>query len=65
MDAKFSAGQRVSILRSGTFSAPTGIYRVIRAYPADPGPRRYRVKNEAENFERVMDEARLEAAAPD
>lgn len=60
---KFGAGQRVSILRSGAFSAPSGTYRIISALPHDSGPQQYRVKNESENFERVLDESRLEAAA--
>jgi hypothetical protein len=61
--AKFGAGQRVSILRSGAFAAPTGTYRIVRALPKESGPRQYQVRSEAENFDRIMDEARLEAAA--
>jgi hypothetical protein len=59
---KFGAGQRVSILRSGAFSAPGGTYRVVRALPLESGPQQYRVKNDTETFDRVMDESRLEAA---
>lgn len=58
---KFGAGQRVSILRSGAFSAPTGSYRIVSALPLERGPQQYRVKNETENFDRVLDESRLEA----
>ncbi|HYD89538.1 MAG TPA: hypothetical protein VEA80_18810 [Vitreimonas sp.] len=60
---KFGAGQRVSIVRSGAFSAPSGVYRVLNALPRERGPQQYRVRNETENFDRVMDEARLEAMA--
>jgi len=62
MSTKFGAGQRVSILRSGAFSAPSGAYRIVRALPLQGGPQQYRVKNETETFERVMDESRLEAS---
>lgn len=62
---KFGAGQRVSIVRSGAFSAPSGMYRVVRALPNEGGPQQYRVKNEAETFERVLDESRLEALGYD
>jgi hypothetical protein len=58
---KFGAGQRVSILRSGAFSAPSGSYRIVSALPLERGPQQYRVKNETENFDRVLDESRLEA----
>lgn len=61
-NAKFGTGQRVSILRSGSFSAPTGTYRVVRALPQERGPRQYQVRSETENFDRIMDESRLEAA---
>jgi len=61
MATKFGDGQRVSILRSGAFSAPGGSYRVVRALPLEKGPQQYRVKNDAESFDRIMDESRLEA----
>jgi hypothetical protein len=58
---KFGAGARVSISRGGGFAAPGGFYRVISVMPREAGPQRYRIKNETENFERVVDESRLEA----
>lgn len=58
---KFGAGQRVAILRSGAFTAPSGSYRVVSALPLERGPQQYRVKNETESFDRIMDESRLEA----
>lgn len=61
MHTKFGAGQRVSIVRSGAFSPPSGAYRIVRALPMDSGPQQYRVKNDAETFDRVMDESRLQA----
>lgn len=57
---KFGAGQRVSIVRSGAFSAPSGTYRVVHALPHEKGPQQYRVRNDAEAFDRIMDESRLE-----
>ena len=62
MSTKFGEGQRVSILRSGAFAAPGGTYRVVRAMPLETGRQQYRVKNDGETFERIMDESRLEAA---
>jgi hypothetical protein len=62
---KFGAGQRVEITRSGAFSAPSGSYRVVRALPLEAGPQQYRVRNESESFDRIMDEARLEAVGHD
>ena len=59
---KFGAGQRVSVVRTGSFSAPAGVYRVVTALPNDRGPQQYRVRNEGESFDRVLDEVRLEEA---
>ena len=58
---RFSAGQRVSVSRSGSFSVPGGVYRIVNAMPAEAGPPQYRIRNEAENFDRVISESRLEA----
>lgn len=63
--AKFSAGQRVSITRSNGFGAPTGSFSIISALPREAGPQQYRVRADGENFERVIDEARLEAVRYD
>jgi len=57
---KFGAGQRVSIMRSGAFSAPEGVYRIVTALPLEGGAQRYRVRNDGEAFDRVLDESRLE-----
>ena len=62
---KFSAGQRVSVLRGGGFAAPAGFYNVVTALPREAGPQQYRVKNETETFDRVLDESRLEAVGYD
>ena len=62
---KFGAGERVAVVRSGGFAAPTGTYRVVTALPRDSGPQQYRVRNENETFDRVMDEIRLEAVSRD
>ena len=57
----FNAGQRVSIMRSNGFAAPAGSYRVVRALPREAGPRQYQVRSDGENFDRIVDENRLEA----
>ena len=58
---KFGPGQRVTITRSGAFSAPSGSYSVVHALPLERGSQQYRVRNDTEMFDRVLDEARLEA----
>ncbi|ANP46956.1 hypothetical protein [Candidatus Viadribacter manganicus] len=59
---KFSAGERVFVARGGNFGVQPGAVEVLRALPRDSGPQRYRVRAVGETFERVVDEARLEAA---
>jgi hypothetical protein len=58
---KFSAGQRVSVTRANGFATPGGMYRIVRALPLEAGPQQYRVRNDSETFDRIVDEARLEA----
>ncbi len=65
---KFSVGQRVSVVRSGAFSAPSGAfsapsgaYRVLQPLPNERGAQQYRVRNDAEAYDRILDETRLEA----
>jgi hypothetical protein len=61
MRHRFSAGQRVRF-RSGRGQAPTGSgsFKIITALPIErEGEVRYRIKSEAENFERVADEMNL------
>lgn len=60
---KFSAGQRVSAARSSVVGAPAGSLSIVMALPRDSGPQRYRVRADGETFERVVDEARLEAVS--
>ncbi|HRE44800.1 MAG TPA: hypothetical protein PKY87_12640 [Terricaulis sp.] len=58
---KFSAGQIVTVVQSGAFSAMTGAYHVVSVMPIEGGAQKYRVKSAGEMFERVLDEVRLEA----
>jgi hypothetical protein len=58
---KFSAGERVSITRAVGFSTISSSCRVVTPLPRDAGPQQYRVRSEAESFDRIIDEARLEA----
>lgn len=60
---KFSAGERVSVARLGAGGA-SGIFRIVNALPRERGPQQYRVRSDGETFDRIVDEARLEAAAP-
>lgn len=60
---KFSAGERVAITRAVGFSVRDGACRIVAALPRDAGPQQYRIRSEGESFDRIIDEARLEAAA--
>lgn len=55
---KFGAGQRVAVMRSNV----AGVYRIVSVLPRDSGPQQYRVRNDGETFDRIIDEGRLEAA---
>lgn len=57
---KFSAGARLRVMRSGA-GAPAGTVRVVSALPREAGPQQYRVRADGETFDRVIEEARLEA----
>lgn len=61
---KFSEGARLRITR-GAPGAPSGNVSVVRALPREAGPQQYRVRADGETFERVVEEARLEAVAYD
>lgn len=60
---KFSAGERAFVARGGNFGVPMGAVQIVNVLPRDAGPQRYRVRADGESFERVIDEARLEAPA--
>ena len=65
-ETKFGAGQRVSVQGARWLSlAPAGAYHVVAALPVERGAQQYRVRHEGESFDRVIDEARLEAASND
>lgn len=59
--SKFSVGQRVSVSEMGRLTAPGGVYNIVRALPASPGPAQYRIKSDTEPFERIIDGGRLAA----
>ncbi len=61
MRHRFSAGQRVR-LRSGRGAPATasGSFKILSALPIErEGEVRYRIKSEAETFERIADETNL------
>jgi hypothetical protein len=62
---KFSAGQRVSVSRGNSFGSAGGFCSVVQPLPRDSGPQQYRVRGEGENFDRIIDEARLESVSYD
>ena len=61
MKHRFSAGQRVRLRSAqGALPASSAAFKIIRALPIErTGEVRYRIKSEAESFERVADEANL------
>jgi hypothetical protein len=61
MKHRFSAGQRVRFRAGrGVMSAGSGSFKIVTALPIErEGEVRYRIKSEAENFERVADETNL------
>mgnify|MGYP000954956948 CR=1 FL=1 len=64
VQAKFSAGARVRVIRGG-IGAPSGNVSVVRVLPKEAGPQQYRVRADGETFERVIEEGRLEAVSYD
>ena len=61
MKHRFATGQRVRLRPSHTaFPAGSGSFKIIAPLPIErSGEIRYRIKSEAENFERVADESNL------
>lgn len=62
---RFSAGQRLQVARSNTFGAASGFCSVVNPLPREAGPQQYRVRGDNESFDRIIDEARLDAVAYD
>jgi hypothetical protein len=58
---KFGAGQGVMLSRPLFFHA-SGAYTVVGIEPCDGGVTRYRVRSEAEAFDRIVDEPSLESS---
>lgn len=58
----FSVGQSVMITASRGYHYSEGAYVVTATMPSGGGPIRYKVKNNLEKFERVIDESSLSAA---
>ena len=63
---RFRAGQRVQVLRGGgNVGGPSGFCAIVAPLPKEAGPQQYRVRGDGESFDRIIDEARLEAVAYD
>lgn len=62
---KFSAGARLRVLRGAGFGSAAGVVSVVTVLPREAGPQQYRVRVDGESFERVIEEARLEAVSHD
>ncbi|MDX2275260.1 MAG: hypothetical protein NW206_07385 [Hyphomonadaceae bacterium] len=58
---QFRAGQRVHVQRGGAVGAPSGFFAIVSALPRESGPQKYRVRGDAEPFDRIIDEGRIEA----
>jgi hypothetical protein len=56
---RFKVGQRVSIRRRHAQLDGSGDYKIIRLMPASEGENQYRVKGNAEPFERVVKESEI------
>lgn len=52
-------------MRANNFATPGGMYRIVRALPLESGQQQYRVRNDSETFDRIVDESRLEPAGLD
>jgi hypothetical protein len=64
MAHKFSAGQRVSVLRGSGFGTPPGMVRIVGAMPREgSAPQQYRVRKDGEQFDRIVEEERLESVS--
>jgi hypothetical protein len=59
MSHKYSVGQNVYYDPPIRRSAASGIYKIIRQLPVENDSRLYRIKSEAESFERTADEIEL------
>lgn len=60
MTHRFSIGQRVRLRAIRGAQLGSGSFKIVAALPIErAGEVRYRIKSEAESFERVADEASL------
>jgi hypothetical protein len=60
---RYHVGQRLRMANGGrSWSRPDTVCRVLALLPIEGGPLRYRVRSEAENFERIVDEIDLSPA---
>ncbi len=63
---RFRAGQRVQVTRGNSYGGPSGFCSIVTVLPRDDaGPQQYRVHGDGESFDRIIDEARLEAVTYD
>ena len=62
---RFRVGQRVHITRGNAFGGPTGFCSIVAALPREVGPQQYRVRSDGEQYDRIVEEARLEAVTYD
>ena len=59
MSHKYSVGQNVYYDPPIRRSAASGVYKIIRQLPVENDSRLYRIKSDAETFERTADEIEL------
>lgn len=65
MEHRYATGQRVRFSGGHTaLAAGSGAFKIIATLPIErTGEIRYRIKSEAESFERVVDESTLSLAS--
>jgi hypothetical protein len=59
--AKFSAGQNVTLARRKGNAAQPGPFQIVKVMPLGGRIQQYRVKCQQEPYDRIVEEARLEA----
>jgi hypothetical protein len=61
MTPQFRSGQTVRLCRASYRLSSSGDFKVVRVLPDEGGERKYRIKNDGEAHERVVNESDLES----
>jgi hypothetical protein len=60
MTPQFRSGQTVRLCRASYRTSSAGDFKIVRVLPDEGGERQYRIKNDGEVHERVVNESDLE-----